>query len=153
MPLKLNVGISKKIGQPDYGSLAASCHVEVELDQALLQADLSSFHDRIQKTFAACRQAVNDELAGSQSDGRRRSHARDSTFVLCVSLSPSFARTGSRAGDSQADQDEDAAGAVSPLFGSHRWPLSAAVRRDSRISRRPGCREVRLPAKLELCVV
>lgn len=64
---------AKKIGQPDYGSLAASCHVEVELDQALLQTDLSSFHDRVQKTFTACRQAVNEELARSQSDGRHGS--------------------------------------------------------------------------------
>ena len=67
MPLKLKVGVSKKIGQSDYGSLAASCHVELELDQGLLRADMTGFHDRVQKTFTACRQAVNDELARSQS--------------------------------------------------------------------------------------
>ena len=71
MPLKLNVGISKKVGLPDYGSLAASCHVELELDQALLQADLAGFHERVQKTFVACRQAVNDELALRQANGRQ----------------------------------------------------------------------------------
>ena len=66
MPLKLNVGLSKKIGQPDYGSLGASCHVEVELDQALVFDDVDEFHDRAKRVFAACRQAVQDELARQQ---------------------------------------------------------------------------------------
>ena len=63
MPLKLNVGLSKKIGQPDFGSLGASCHVEVELESSLLQTDLDAFQERAQRAFAACCQAVNDELA------------------------------------------------------------------------------------------
>jgi hypothetical protein len=68
--LKLNVGLSKKIGQPDYGSLGASCHVEVELDGSLLQADLEGFQERAMRAFAACRQAVTDELARHQSGER-----------------------------------------------------------------------------------
>jgi hypothetical protein len=67
MPHKLNVGLSKKIGQPDYRSLGASCNVEVELDGSLLQTDLDGFHDRVSRAFAACRQAVSDELARHQS--------------------------------------------------------------------------------------
>jgi hypothetical protein len=66
MPLKLNVGLSKKIGQPDYGSLGASCHLEVELDQSLVFDDLDGLHERIKNVFAACRQAVTDELANSE---------------------------------------------------------------------------------------
>ncbi len=67
MPLKLNVGISKKVGQPDYGSLGASCHVEVELDSSLLFDDPDAFQERTTNAYAACRQAVEDELARQQS--------------------------------------------------------------------------------------
>jgi hypothetical protein len=62
--MKLSIGLSKKIGLPDYGSLGATCNLELELDQSLIvNDDLDGFHDRVRRTFIACRQAVEDELA------------------------------------------------------------------------------------------
>ena len=66
MPLKLNVGISKKVGLPNYGSLGASCHLELDLDGSLVEKELASFHERVRRTFAACAEAVNDELIRRQ---------------------------------------------------------------------------------------
>ncbi|HUE72272.1 MAG TPA: hypothetical protein VMP01_15415 [Pirellulaceae bacterium] len=69
MPLTVNVGLSKKVGLPDYGSLGASCHVEVELDSSLVFSDLDAFQQKVKQAFVACSQAVSDELYRQQSAG------------------------------------------------------------------------------------
>jgi hypothetical protein len=63
MPLKLSVGVSRKLGQPGYGSLGAACGVEVELDPGLLRDDPEEFDRRARSAYAACARAVDAELA------------------------------------------------------------------------------------------
>lgn len=68
MAVKLSVGLQKKVGQPDYGSLGASCHVEFEIDRGLIEHDLDGFHQKVRGAFVACQQAVNDQLTRQQSE-------------------------------------------------------------------------------------
>ena len=63
MPLKLSVGVSRKVGQPGYGSAGAACGVEVECDSALLRDDPEEFDRRASSAYAACARAVAAELA------------------------------------------------------------------------------------------
>ena len=65
MSLTLNVGVSKKIGLPEYCSVGATCNLEIELDSGLLD-NLSGFHERVRDAYVACHQAVDDELARLQ---------------------------------------------------------------------------------------
>jgi len=67
MPLKLNVGVSRKLGLPEFSSVGASCNVEVELDSTLLQSDLDGFHSQVRGAFTAACRAVDDELVRLQS--------------------------------------------------------------------------------------
>jgi len=67
MPLKISVGLCKKAGLPDYGSIGANCNVEFEVYQSLLENDPAVFHQRVAKAYSACRQAIDDELGRHNS--------------------------------------------------------------------------------------
>ena len=81
MPLKLNVGLSTKIGLPDYGSVGATCAVELEVESSLLQGDLDAFHRQVRSAYAACRQAVQDELARHQPGSAAGASEKQHTYL------------------------------------------------------------------------
>lgn len=63
MPLKLNVGLSRKVGDGNYGSRGASINVEVEVESALLD-DPAKFKGRIRQVFGLARDSLHEELNG-----------------------------------------------------------------------------------------
>lgn len=75
MPLKLNVGASKKIGESNYGSRGASVNVEMELDSTLVN-DPPKLQERIRQLFGMVRASLAEELNGN---GNGHGHASQPT--------------------------------------------------------------------------
>ena len=63
MPLTLNVNISKKVGEPEYGSRGASVSLQQELDSSLVNQP-QQLQSQIQELFRQARDAVEQELFG-----------------------------------------------------------------------------------------
>ncbi len=68
MPLKASVGLSRKIGQENYGSLGANCQLEIELDASIID-DAEAFHARIRRLYALANQSVVDQLTRGGGSG------------------------------------------------------------------------------------
>ena len=66
--IKLNCGVSRKVGQPNYGSRGASVNVELELESSAAQ-DTNLLHEKIRGLFAIAKSAVDQELDGPDSGG------------------------------------------------------------------------------------
>jgi hypothetical protein len=63
MPMKLNVGLSRKVTDNHYGSKGASVHVELELDGGLVN-EPGKLQERIRQLFGLVRTSLTEELAG-----------------------------------------------------------------------------------------
>ena len=81
MPIKLNIGLSRKVGEANYGSRGASVNLEVELDSGIV-SDQQRFQERVRALYAQARQSINAELdlpsegpAIEQSVVQRNGHA------------------------------------------------------------------------------
>jgi hypothetical protein len=61
--LKLNIGLSRKVGMENYGSRGASVHVEVEVESSLVTS-VDKLQDRIRQVFNLVRASLDEELNG-----------------------------------------------------------------------------------------
>ena len=70
MPVRINVGVAKKVGQPNFGSAGATCNVEFELDGGYDNGSTERFQDAVRRAYGACRDAVELELT-TQEQGSK----------------------------------------------------------------------------------
>ncbi len=68
MPLRTNVGVSRKVSVNSYGSRGASVNLEVELDSSLIN-DPERFLGRIRQVFRLAQQTIDEELTRQQGNG------------------------------------------------------------------------------------
>jgi hypothetical protein len=64
MPMKLQVGASRKIADGHYGSRGASVGLEIELDGSLV-LDAATLQERIRQLFYLVRQSLAEQLSGA----------------------------------------------------------------------------------------
>lgn len=62
--LKVNVGLSRKVGEPNYGSRGASVNLELEVESGLA-SEPDSLRDRVRQLFRMARSAVDEELSAA----------------------------------------------------------------------------------------
>ncbi len=64
--IKLNAGVSRKVGEPNYGSREASVNVELELESSVVN-DTEALYEKIRRLFALAKTSVDEELGISAS--------------------------------------------------------------------------------------
>lgn len=83
--LTLTVGVSRKVGEPNYGSRGASVSLELELEGSLAY-ETEQLRERIRHLFVLAKASVNEELASGAAvhdrsffngSGDKNGHARN----------------------------------------------------------------------------
>ena len=64
MPLKINVGVSRKVGEPHYSSRGGNVHFEAEVEATLLQ-EPEELHKRVRYLFRLANDALQEQLGGA----------------------------------------------------------------------------------------
>lgn len=76
--LKLDVGLSKKIGEPNYGSRGASVNLELEVEAGLINQP-DELQDRIRRLFRLAKSSVDEELNGHGNHQNANGHNSNGT--------------------------------------------------------------------------
>jgi hypothetical protein len=78
MPLKLSIAMSRKVGEPNYGSRGATVGLEMELDTRLVDQPLE-LHERIAGLFRLATESVDRELIGHGAEGSQHTGSNGAT--------------------------------------------------------------------------
>ena len=72
MPLKLNIAMSRKVGERNFGSRGATVGLEMEVDSSLVDQP-RELHQRIARLFRLAKASVDRELAAPMDASNRAS--------------------------------------------------------------------------------
>jgi hypothetical protein len=73
MPLKLNVGLARKLGEANYGSRRASINIELEVDSSLV-SEPAKLQERIRQLFGLVKSSLAEELNGGHAPVSQRAN-------------------------------------------------------------------------------
>ena len=76
--LKLNVGLSRKVGEANYGSRGASVHLELEVE-SMIVGEPDRLREKIRQLFLMAKTSVDEELNGidNSTNGGNDQQVRD----------------------------------------------------------------------------
>ena len=118
MTIKINVGVNKKVGLPDYGSAGSHCAIELEADNSLLD-NPEQFLQRVKDAYEVARKSVEEELAhhrpGNGNAGQ--SASRDAAKTENQKLEYRSNNSGSNRFAASAKQQEFIASLVKAVKG------------------------------------
>lgn len=77
MPLTLNIGHSRKVGEPNFGSRGASVNLTMEVEASVVR-DPEELRRKIKYLFGLAKESVDEELSKTpqQSNGRANGQSR-----------------------------------------------------------------------------
>ena len=70
MPMKLNIGHSRKVGESNFGSRGASVNLEDEVESNLVR-NPEQLHEKIRYLFRLAKASVSEALSGVPENGCR----------------------------------------------------------------------------------
>jgi hypothetical protein len=102
MTMKINCGLAKKLGLPNYGSISANCGVEFEVEAAVL-GDAETFQRHVRNAYTACRDAVVQELTRQQASEPAASVATNGPAGNGTATQSAKPQNGNRASEKQVE--------------------------------------------------
>lgn len=116
MPTKITVGLQQKVGRPNFGSLGASCHLELSLDEQDTR-DPERLRTHVQDAFAVCRQRIAEALQKAAAE------TTESSFTG-PTVSTTSGSAASRNGRSQRPATAAQLRAIRAIVGRHGLSLA-----------------------------
>jgi hypothetical protein len=132
MPLKLNVGLARKLGEANYGSRGAHINLELEVDSSLI-SEPSKLQERIRQLFGLVKSSLAEELNGGHAPVSQREY--DPEAGSSSKNSPPAGRDSVQRGPTPRAATQSQVKAIFAIARSQRLDLAALLQERFQVSR------------------